>query len=159
MNSKLKSFWTRKIQAHIDINVEPVVVWRVLTELDRYPDWNPFIRKASGDLSVGRKVSVRLDVPGGMRMRLRTKLLVVEPQIELRWIGHAIIPGLFDGEHAFIIQKMEPAQTRFLQTEKFSGLLVPLLGWYIVPGALHGFEVMNQALKRRVENRIQASVK
>lgn len=149
---KLKRFWTRQIQAQIDISAEPEAVWRALTELDRYPDWNPFIRKASGVIEVGRKLSVSLHVPRGMRMRLRTKLLVVDPVKEMRWIGHALIPGLFDGEHAFMIQKMEPTKTGFLQTETFSGLLVPLLGRYIADGALRGFEVMNQALKKRVEN-------
>ena len=150
----MKKFWTRQIRAQIDIDADSKTVWNAFTELERYPDWNPFIRKASGELKVGQKLSVRLDVPGGMRMRLRTKLLVIDPEKELRWIGHAVIPGLFDGEHAFMIQSMEPAQTRFLQTETFKGLLVPLLGWYIVPGALRGFEVMNQALKKRVEENL-----
>ena len=84
-------------------------------------------------------------------MRLQPKLLVVDPVKELRWIGHALIPGLFDGEHAFIIQALESKMTRFLQTETFRGILVPLLGNTIAAGALRGFEAMNTALKSRVE--------
>ena len=150
----MSQFWKKNIQAQIDIDADSKSVWAAFTALERYPEWNPFIRKAAGELTVGRKLSVRLDVPGGMRMRLRVKLLVIDPEKELRWIGHAIIPGLFDGEHLFTLQILEPGRTRFLQTETFSGLLVPLLGWYIGPGALRGFEVMNQALKKRVEENL-----
>ena len=144
-------FWTKQIEAQVDIDADRQAVWGVLTDLRRYPEWNPFIPKASGDLVAGRKLSMRIHVPGGMRMHLWPKLLTVSQPAELRWLGHALIPGLFDGEHRFLLDQLQPQKTRFLQIEVFRGVLVPLMGTYIAAGALRGFEAMNKALKKRVE--------
>ena len=51
--------------------------------------------------------------------------------------------------------KIEPLdqgrRTRFIQGERFTGLLVPLLRKNLDRGTREGFEAMNQALKARVE--------
>jgi hypothetical protein len=59
---------------------------------------------------------------------------------------------LFDGEHSLIIKKIDENKVLFIQKEKFSGLLVPL-----VPGVLKntesGFNLMNLALKSEAEKK------
>ena len=45
-------------------------VWETLTTLDRYPDWNPQIPQASGDLSEGGRINLRLALPGRPAMDL-----------------------------------------------------------------------------------------
>ena len=61
-----------------------------------------------------------------------------------------MIPGLFDGEHAFRIEPLDAERSRFVHAERFTGVLVGL-----VKGVLGkteaGFEQMNAALKQRVE--------
>ncbi|KAL9135287.1 MAG: hypothetical protein Q9175_003523 [Cornicularia normoerica] len=37
------------ISTGIDIAAPPIAVWAVLTDYDRYPEWNPFLVKMSGD--------------------------------------------------------------------------------------------------------------
>ena len=41
------------------IDAPPRAVWAVLTDLDRYPEWNPLYPEAAGDLAVGRRVTQR----------------------------------------------------------------------------------------------------
>lgn len=84
-------------------------------------------------------------------MTFRPRVLVSKAGEELRWLGHLIIPGLFDGEHAFQIERLGDHQSKFIQRERFRGLLVPLLWRSIEPGTRRGFEEMNAALKRRAE--------
>jgi hypothetical protein len=60
--------------------------------------------------------------------------------------------GLFDGEHAFLLDPIDAGHMRFRQEERFSGLFVPL----IVRGDLlestrRGFIAMDEALKARAE--------
>jgi hypothetical protein len=72
------------------------------------------------------------------------------PERELRWLGHFVIPGLVDGEHSRRIESLAEGRSRFIQTERFTGLLVrPLKGTL---GKIElGFEQMNASLKARVE--------
>jgi uncharacterized protein YndB with AHSA1/START domain len=37
-----------------EIEAPPDVVWRVLTDFAAYPEWNPFIVRIGGDLTVGQ---------------------------------------------------------------------------------------------------------
>ena len=72
------------------------------------------------------------------------------PERELRWIGRFLVPGLFDGEHSLRIERLDNNRSRFVQSERFSGLLVGLVKGTLAKTEA-GFEQMNTALKARVE--------
>ena len=48
----------RVLETEIHITASPERVWSVLMDFDRYPDWNPFIRRARGRVEVGEKLEV-----------------------------------------------------------------------------------------------------
>ena len=85
-------------------------------------------------------------------MTFRPTVREASPGRELRWLGHRWLPGLFDGEHVFRIEPAEEGQTRFRQSEQFRGILVPLLPNTMYEKTRRGFEEMNRALKKRVED-------
>jgi hypothetical protein len=140
-----------QIRTEIDVAAEPDQVWEVLQDLDAYPEWNSFIPEITGSVEEGARLNVRLQPPEGKGMRFRPRVLEVAPGRTLRWLGHLGIPGLFDGEHRFLIEPVGPNRVRFVQEERFSGLLVPLILRFAGNGTHRGFEVMNAALKSRVE--------
>lgn len=134
----------------IDIAAPPERVWSILVDLDRYTAWNPFIRSASGAVTVGARLAVRLHPPGGRPMTFRPTVTTAEPPRRFEWLGHLVVPGLFDGRHRF---DLEPSATgtRLTQSEDFTGLLVPVLRRALDGPTRAGFEAMNAALKARAE--------
>ena len=140
----------REIETTVEIDAPPAAVWRVLTDFESYGDWNPFIRSIAGNVREGERLTVRLEPPGGKGMTITPTVLAAKPDRELRWKGRLVIPGLFDGEHAFRIEPLDDQRSRFVHGERFTGILVGF-----VKGTLGkteaGFEQMNAALKRRVE--------
>jgi hypothetical protein len=84
-------------------------------------------------------------------MTMRSTLLVAELDRELRWIGSLGVPGIFDGEHTFRIESISANRVRFVQEERFSGVLAPLILRVVRESTLQGFEAMNRALKSRAE--------
>ncbi|CAM3949137.1 SRPBCC family protein [Tsukamurella ocularis] len=138
----------RAVERSIEIPASPAEVWRVLVDVDAYPQWNPFvIRAAAPDgLEVGRDLDVRIS-DRGSETGFRPELLAVEPEREMRWVGRVLVPGLLDGEHSFRLEATAGG-TRFTQGERFRGVLVPLVGSAIDVG--DGFEAMNVALRDRV---------
>jgi hypothetical protein len=141
----------KQLRTEISINASPERVWHLLTDFASFPQWNPFIRRASGEPIKGAQLQVYLQPSGAKGMTFRPKVLKAEPNRELRWLGHFLIPGLFDGEHSFTIEPLEAGRVRFAQREIFTGLLVPLFARSLEKDTRRGFEEMNQALKLRAE--------
>jgi hypothetical protein len=143
----------KDICTEIEIEATAERVWELLTDFASFPNWNPFLRRASGDLIPGAKLEVRIQPSGARGMTFRPTVLKVEPNRELRWLGHLIMPGLFDGEHFFIIDKLNENRVRFTQRELFTGLFVPLLARSLDKDTRRGFEEMNLAIKTIVETK------
>ena len=66
-------------------------------------------------------------------------------------MGRIGVPGIFDGEHRFRIEPLGQDRVRFVQEERFTGLLAPIILRFVERGTTQGFEAMNQALKARAE--------
>ena len=142
----------REIHTQIDIAATPERVWKILTNFDAYPDWNPFIRKAScHELKAGEILEIALLPPGGEGWTFYPVLRRVHPEHELKWRGRFVLPGLFDGEHQFVIEPHGERHTRLTQNEQFRGILVPFLSSQLQKTRA-GFEEMNRALKARAES-------
>jgi len=139
------------LRTEIDINASGERVWRVLTDFGAYGEWNPFITSISGQVKQGARLKVRVQPPGGRGMTFRPTVLAADPNRELRWVGRLLLPGIFEGEHAFLITPLENGRVRLRQQETFRGLLVPLLRRLLDGQTRAGFEAMNRALKERAE--------
>jgi hypothetical protein len=138
------------ITSEIRIDASPLRVWEVLTDFASYPEWNPFLTSVVGSPVEGSKVKVRFEPPGGRGINMTPRILSVVPKEELKWLGHLLVPGIFDGEHHFLISELGNGSTRFTQEEIFRGVLVPLTS-NLLTKTKKGFERMNQALKERSE--------
>jgi hypothetical protein len=141
----------KELRSEIEIEAPTERVWRVLTDFAAYPEWNPFMRRVSGRAEVSERLVVRMQPSGTRAMTFRPTVIRVEPGRELRWLGHLLVPGIFDGEHIFEIEELERDRVRFVQREVFKGLLVPLLARSLDRDTQRGFEEMNRALRGRVE--------
>ncbi len=147
---------THELRHEVEIDASPAAVWAVLTDTDAYPDWNPFVRRLSGELREGARIEAQIAPPNGRSMTFKPTVLTAEPDRELRWLGRFLLPGLLDGEHSFRIEPVAGGRARFIQPERFSGILSGLLGTTL-DKTQHGFEQMNSALKLRVEARADVS--
>ena len=135
----------KEIHTEIEIHAPAERVWQVLTDFAAYPHWNPFIRRVEGEIKAGARLHVFIQPSGGKGMSFRPTVLMAEPDREFRWLGHLWVPGLFDGEHSFTIEPLGEDLVRFIQSERFGGLLLPLLTKMLDRDTRRGFEEMNRA--------------
>lgn len=141
----------RLIEAEIEIDAPPSAVWAALIGFADYPEWNPFIREASGELTVRSLLTLRMFPGDGGRPRTFTPTLrAVRENEELRWLGKMSTPGLFSGEHAFELTPLPGDRTRLVHSERFKGLLVPVLR-KTLDQTERDFVALIEALKKRVE--------
>ena len=141
----------KNIHTEIEINASPEKVWSILADFEKYPEWNPFITSIKGNLQEGAKLNARIELVDSKAMTFKPTCLKAEHNSELRWLGHLLVKGIFDGEHIFKMKAIEGGKTKFVQAENFSGLLVPMMWKSLEPKTLKSFGMMNKALKERAE--------
>jgi hypothetical protein len=147
----MSGIFRRELNTEIVIGADAEAVWKVLTDFDRYIEWNPFISGIEGRLASGERLTVHFARDGSKGVTFRPTVLYAEKLREVRWLGHLILPLLFDGEHRLVIDPIDEKHVRFTQREVFTGLLVPLLWRDLDTNTRQGFQRMNRALKERVE--------
>lgn len=136
----------RKIETQIIINASIENVWQILTDFDRYPEWNPFIKTIEGDLIVDNPLMVVLE-----SMKMKPVITFVKWGVGFSWKGHLLFRGIFDGEHSFRLKSNSNGTITFLHSEVFTGVLVPFCG-ALLASTKQNFIAMNEALKNLVES-------
>lgn len=140
-----------EIKSEIIINANPGTIWKIMSEFEKYSEWNPFIVSVVGKVSIGNKIRIKITPPDASSMVFKPKVLEYKINEEIRWLGNFIFPGLFDGEHIFEIIENRNGTCTFVQREKFTGILVPLFKKMIMDNTKRGFELMNKKIKEKCE--------
>ena len=146
---------SHRIVTEVEIDAPLQDVWAELVDLPGFSEWNPFMTRAAGDVEVGSRLEIRMEPPGGSAMTFKPHVTDVAHAARLEWLGSLGVGGLFDGRHQFDLVPTADG-TRLIQSEDFTGLLVPLLKKSLDTKTRAGFVAMNHALKRRAEARSHA---
>ena len=141
-----------EIQTEIEIAASAPAIWAILTDFERYPEWNPFVREIRGHFKVGGGLEVTLAQPGSKAMTVKPRLIAIEQNRRFGWLGRLLVPHLFDGEHWYEIESLGEGHCRFKHYERFTGILLPFLRGMLDNKTKSCFEAMNRALKQRVES-------
>src|SRR5438876_10954424 len=107
-----------ELRTEIEIDAPPERVWAVLIDFEKFPDWNPFIRRIHGNALVGSRLDVLLEAAGTRPMRFRPTVTVVVAHRELRWLARFILPGSCAVEFIFHIEPLGPTRVRLIQSAR-----------------------------------------
>jgi hypothetical protein len=140
----------QRIETTTTVAASPEAVWETLVDFDRYSEWNPLLQ-VSGRPNPGAHLLVDMQLPDRRPMQFRPTVVAADRGRELRWLGHLLVPGLYDGEHEFRLAPDGEGGTRLVHAETFRGLLVPVVNRFLGGSIERGFAGMNAALKARVE--------
>ena len=134
------------------VDSNPNKIWGILTNFEEYELWNPFMTKVVGNAILGSKIEVNIKTISGKQRTYFPIITKREINRELRWKGKSFLPGIFDGERIFVIEKTNDNRVSFLHKEVFKGLGVKLVGDKLDQDLRESFIMMNEALKARAEN-------
>jgi hypothetical protein len=140
-----------EISNQIMINAPAEQVWKVLTDIDRYHEWNPVIRRVEGNLTVGQTVRMTASSAGGER-RWACRISRHQDGREFAWQFTDRHPLLYRGEHTFCVIAIGAHTTRYIDVETFHGLLVPSRRHQLATQTRAGMAAMGDALKQRAES-------
>lgn len=138
----MKSFATE-----IAIEAPADKVWKVLTELPKWVEWNRTVERTVGEIALGAKVTVFVKQSPGRAFPLRVAEL--DAPRRMVWTGGMPL-GLFRGTRVYELIAPSPARTVFTMREDYTGPLANLIGKSI-PDLQPAFDEFAQCLKRAAE--------
>jgi hypothetical protein len=134
----------------LEIDAPPQRVWKVVCDLDRYPEWNPFVVACRSSLAVGDPIEMRVHVFRSFAQPQRETIFEHVPGRRLCY-G---VPGQALGALASRrCHELEPlgARTRYVSHFELSGWLAPVVRLLLGRRLEAGFAAMSAALKARAE--------
>ena len=129
-------------------------IWSLLTDLDGYRDWNPYITRASGNVREGATIEFHAEPQGEDAEDLTAKVLILHPRRKFEWQTRTVVPGVLDHEQIFRVIPAGPNRWRIVQEARFEGLLAPFAD---LDGERRGLARMLQALADRAAADYQSS--
>jgi hypothetical protein len=139
------------VVATCDIAAPAECVWEALTDVARWSDWSHWLAWDSGTPALGERLQLRLTPPDGGGYAFAPEVIVLDAPRHFAWIGRTGAPGVFDGEHHFVLTPIDQG-TRLENRERYSGILSPLMRHLpMMKGAKAGFDAMNEELRARAE--------
>lgn len=143
------------VEHDIMINASADEVWKVLTDFESYPDWNPYVRfiegDADGELEIGDTITIEITQANFDSLRLQPTIARFKERRTLGWHGTLLFPGLHETDHYFEIQPQPDGRSRLHHAEEFRGWLVGLMDSEEQKAPTrNAFRAMNEALAERV---------
>lgn len=149
-------------RARVEIEAPLDVVWSVVLDVDRYPEWNPFVVRAecASPPAVGDPIRLHVRWANGRSATSPERISAVEPpEVAADGVRRAALAYVYEGLPARLglvrgtrwqrLSQTDGGPTTYDTVEEFAGPLVPLAG----PGRVaEGFARHAAALKVRAES-------
>jgi hypothetical protein len=139
------------VSAAIDIAAPASRVWSILTDFERYPEWNPFTVSVETSLAIGEPVVMDVRLPG-KRPSVRTEWVNhVDEGRAFAWGMHMVRPGWLTANRHQRVEPRGEGRCRYETSDDMSGWLVPVVMAFYGRSMRLGFESVARALKQRAE--------
>ena len=140
-----------RIETSVALPAAPGRVWQVLTDFAAFPEWNPLMLRIEGEARAGSRLRLLIAQPdgSGVQRRLSARIDEWRPGERLGWTGGPW--PVFRGHHWFDLA-LRDGGTMLRHGETMSGLYPWLNRRTIGRRFRPGYEAMNRALVRRLEN-------
>ncbi len=119
-----KERFNRETAVAINIQADPAIIWRLLTNASDFSRWNSTIVSIEGEIKQGEKIILKSTLDAKRAFKLKVKEM--EPEKRLVW-------GDSKGSRVYTLSKGSGNSVIFTMTEKIGGLFFPMYAKYIPP--------------------------
>ena len=132
------------------IAADPSIIWSVLIDLERYPEWNRYSPNVEGRIAVGEVVWVEAHLDEEVQ-RVQNFVLSVKPEQELCWQSADWYGFLARGTRCRWLSTTDKGETLLVHHEVMSGPLAGLIERLYRARIERGLKLVNESLAKRAE--------
>ncbi len=140
------------VRAEIEIDAPVERLWGILTDFDRYAEWNPFTPRVETTLRIGEPVHLYVRLVGP-RLLHRVEHVTRNEPYALGWEMQMGRRALLHAERVQVLTPIDAHRTHYLTEDVFSGLLRPVVLGLFGRAMERGFTDCALGLKSAAEKR------
>lgn len=142
----------------VEIDAPQSLVWDVLVDYARYPEWNPYTVRVDTTLSVGADVVLHLPDPArpGTTFTTTEVMRVIDAPHHLQYDTADNLPGIFAVRDQWV-EDLGGGRSSYRTTDVFSGEYAQVAHDLQGQWVKDGFDAVAYALKARAEELHRAS--
>jgi uncharacterized protein YndB with AHSA1/START domain len=137
----VKTKFSRETSVSINIEADPSIVWKLLTNASDYSRWNSTVISIEGNIALGQKIKLKSTLDLKRTFKLTVKEF--DPEKKLIW-------GDGQGNRVYTLKDNGNGTITFSMTEKIGGFMFPLYAKHI-PSFDNSFEQFAADLKKEAE--------
>ncbi|NKY85304.1 SRPBCC domain-containing protein [Nocardia veterana] len=135
----------------VEIDAPAEVVWKVLTDLDSYGEWNPFVVECRSTLEPGDPIEMRVRLGSPKPRAQREFIRTHTPGTEFSYSMKPVPLGILHSRRSHTVTALDDGRTRYRSHFELGGLLQPVVTAALGKHLRAGFEGMTAAVKQRAE--------
>jgi len=135
----------------VDIDAPPEVVWRVLTDFENYPEWNPFAVRCRTSLVPGEPIDMMVKLGPGPLRKQREWIRTHTPGQEFSYAIKPVPGGVLRSMRQQSIAPLDGNRTRYTAHFEIGGLALPLVRLLMGRALRQGFDGLAVGLKAQAE--------
>jgi len=139
------------VRAEVDIDAPIEQVWRILNDIDRYGEWNPFTPKVETTLRIGDPIHLQVRLVGE-RLTHRVEWITRNEPYTLGWEMKLGARFLLHAERVQVLTAVDENRTRYMTEDRFGGWLRSLVVGLFGKAMERGFRDCGLGLKKAAES-------
>lgn len=142
----------RSLKTRISIAAKPVDVFQVLTDFEKYPDWNPWTRVVEGRAEEGQIIKIKPYRYSWWRVIPYQLIKVRKPDL-LHRRSTGMLSYLLCIDREIMIYTRTNGGAIVSSSTRFHGMFAPLANFFYGKRVLRGMRAKARALKEYCERR------
>lgn len=139
-----------EVSHQITVAASPSVVWEVLIDLDRYPEWNRYSPSVRGRMGVGEVIWVEAHLDNEVK-HVQNIVISIKPYQELCWQSADWYGFLASGTRCRWLKATEGGKTLLVHHEIMSGPLAWLIKLIYRDRIVRGLKLVDESIAERAE--------
>lgn len=139
------------IDKSVEVDAPAELVWQVLTDVDRYGEWNPFCIACKTTLEPGTPIDMTVRLVGPSPKKQREYMHSHTPGREFSYRMKPVPGGTLFSERSHTVTPLGADRCRYDSHFKLDGWLSPLVTALLGGALRRGFTGMTDAVKQRAE--------
>lgn len=138
------------IDHSLEVNAPPEKVWEVISDLDSYGEWNPFVRECRSSLKPGDPLRMKVQLGSSVREEEE----IVEQYTEGKGFAYGMKPPPLGALKSFRSHRIEPlgeGKSRYISHFELNGWLAPVVKAFVGSKLQTGFDDMSEGIRKRAE--------